>query len=45
MIMKSRKKETNGVLTQCKACNEWCESEFCSKECREYWDFRNEGRL
>lgn len=32
----------NGRLSQCKACEEWCESEFCSDECREYWEGRDQ---
>jgi len=28
-------------LTQCRACDEWCESEYCSDECRQQADRRD----
>jgi len=29
-------------LTQCKACDTLCEGEFCSDECKEHWESRDE---
>jgi hypothetical protein len=32
---------TDEKLTECKACDEPCSGEYCSDECREYYETRD----